>query len=144
MKKLFFALTLSLVGLFFSNFIIPSSEDVEKTEIVNSMLPYQTISITNNNEEQPAQVTIINGYNGSGGTTNFTLGLGQSWQGSFTGNVLSVTIFTIQFPSTSDVSVYTSYKAYASPSDIRPICSEVYTFGGNGSKDFTCLTDNNN
>ncbi|MFT6321076.1 MAG: hypothetical protein ACJAT4_002005 [Granulosicoccus sp.] len=29
-------------------------------------------------------------------------------------------------------------------SDIRPICSEVYTFGGNGSKDFTCLTDNNN
>ncbi|MFT6321075.1 MAG: putative alpha/beta hydrolase family protein [Granulosicoccus sp.] len=78
MKKLFFALTLSLVGLFFSNFIIPSSEDVEKTEIVNSMLPYQTISITNNNEEKPAQVTIINGYNGSGGTTNFTLGLGQS------------------------------------------------------------------
>jgi hypothetical protein len=95
MKKLFFALTLSLVGLFFSNFIIPSSEDVEKTEIVNSMLPYQTISITNNNEEQPAQVTIINGYNGSGGTTNFTLGLGQSWQGSFTGNVLSVTILLL-------------------------------------------------
>jgi hypothetical protein len=95
MKKLFFALTLSLVGLFFSNFIIPSSEDVEKTEIVNSMLPYQTISITNNNEEKPAQVTIINGYNGSGGTTNFTLGLGQSWQGSFTGNVLSVTILLL-------------------------------------------------
>ncbi len=62
MKKLFFALIVTSIGLFFSNFIFPSSANMEETEVVNSMLPYQTIFIKNTSGvDRTVDVDINNG-----------------------------------------------------------------------------------